>query len=187
MKYCNCRSCLDGQLRLHVGDRVVFTRGFPTDMFPELMELCDKAALRQQGQVINDTTLVVTSNPDEPHRTAQVAKEKGIPVVTRREFIELVEGACDTGRKIYPLTNDFIDPSKINGGRIYPIRLSALETKTFEEFLLRTSSTLGQQLRGSLAAAVCSDGKRNGPEARICNSEGIPVFEINKIEEFLRL
>lgn len=170
-----------------MGDRVVFTRGFPSDMFQELLQLCDKAALRQQGQVIGDTTIVVTSNPDESHRTAQLAKEKGIPVVTRREFIELVDGACNTGRKIYPLTNDLIDPSQIIRGKIYPIKLAPEETKTFEEFLLRTSGTLGQRIRGTLAAAVCSDGKLDGPEARICNSEGVPVFQISRIEEFLRL
>ena len=175
---CSCTACAEGGLRLHIGDRIVFSGRIPGREMHALKFLGENAGLRIQGSVSSDTVLVVTNDSLDNSSTVQKASAKGIRVASPDQFKIQLGKMQKNGRYIHYLQNRSFNSLFLFGNKVYPIGLTPTEISKLEAILDSKGATLGQQIRTSLAAGIFNKGSaRNGP-CLILQSEGVPLYDI---------
>ena len=181
MPKCNCEACASGLFRLHVGDRIVFSGGFPGREMHELKYIGENAGLRIQGNIGPETILVVTNDSEDNSSTVKRAVAQNLRTASPEQFKIQISKMQDNGRVLTKKSTIAFSDLLLAGQKVFPIGLSNQEIEKLEAILIRRGASLGQQLRPSLVAGIYNDVTKNNGQCKILNSEGIPIFNIADI------
>jgi len=180
-KMCSCTSCTNGDFRLHIGDRIVFSGGIPGRLMYSAKALGEEAGLRFQGIVSKDTILVVTNDTGDNSTTVQKAQDLGVKVASLEQFSILIVKMINNGRLIFPGTNMDFNSLPLRGMKVYPVELTESELLKLTKVLDKHGAELAQQIRPSVVACVYNSRSARSGACKIFASEGVPVFNITDI------
>lgn len=180
-KTCSCESCTNGDFRLHIGDRIVFSGGIPGRLMHSAKALGEEAGLRFQGIVSKDTILVVTNDTADNSKTVQRAQDLGVKVASLKQFSIQIMKMINNGRLIFPGTNVDFNSLPLMGMKVYPVELTESELLKLTGVLNMRGAELAQQIRPSVAACVHNSRSTTSGACKIFASEGVPSFDIANI------
>jgi hypothetical protein len=181
MQNCNCDACASTLFRLHVGDRIVFSGGFPGREMHELKYIGESAGLRIQGSIGPETILVVTNDSEDNSSTVKKAIAQNLRTASPEQFKIQISKIQDNGRILHKKSTSRFSDLYLSGQKVFPIGLGNQEIEKIETILKKHGASLGQQLRPSLAAGIYNDVTTNNGQCKILISEGVPIFNIKEI------
>ena len=180
-KKCSCASCTNGDFKLHIGDRIVFSGGIPGRLMHVAKTLGEEAGLRIQGIVSKETILVVTNDTADNSRTVQRAQDLGVKVASLEQFSIQIDKMSNNGRMIFPSTRMDFSSLPLRGMKVYQVELSESELFKLTGLLNTHGAELAQQIRPSVVACVHNSKSATNGACKIFASEGVPIFDIANI------
>jgi hypothetical protein len=185
---CVCTGCKKGLFKLHIGDRLVIVPGdWRGQELIGIQENLRKRGVWIQGQVGEDTAVLVIGPGSSDVTNRKLAREKGVPIVEFEDLGDLLQNVASFPRTQFQIESNFSKLDFVNFRKVLPISIDDSQSATLQAFTDRNHLGIGVQIRPkSLAFAVTGhpDGLKE-PTAQILLAHGVPVFVFQEIERDL--